>query len=995
MSSHETAVDDVWAWAKELDPAPVDVTMATVHVLVPDGAGTPWLASLLDLCAIQTVLPVRVTVGADPSDPAPLSHLGSTGLLRVDAVPAPSLGALWDMVSNTGADYCWVLPAEAEVPSDTLEKLLRTMVDPTVAATGPVVARRLTRRTDPLIEWVGATLTTTGVPVSYEGVGEVDQGQIETPTVLGLPSTGLLVRTAVLRAVGGFGASPIPGLDIGAMSTLAGGRVVVTGNADITLLGPATGSPVAARRAGMNLASVLAKSGPWHAITTVVGSLAGALGYLLGRDPREARVVLSALTGWMRDGAVRHRLRARLAPLPIAPTASVRELRPSGMQRLVHWGEGALGAIGDWIDGFSVRVESGSVIDDLTSSDSSDAGRWRLSPALVGFVALLALAFVSAGTLLRPGLVTGQELLPAPSFSDLWQTYLGPVAGQPGGSGPPWLAIVGLVSLLTLGHVDFAVFATLVLIVPMTWLAAYRLMRHLLSEQPQAVASSAVIALSPALVGATNRGDIGTPVAVLFVILGLLAGIRLVSEGSWRWAATVAACVTIAGSIQPLLWLAAAVIGAWAVFTRWITWTRLVVVLVAPIVAIAPWIPTLWRWPGRLLTGPEPALATTDAPGVLLLLGRDAGDGLAPLWVSIVVVGALWLLALAGSVRAGRRSMVGWIVALTGLVCAVVLTKFVVAVPPGVAARPSATFWLALFVAGLAVAAALGTDRIVDDLRDAALGWRQITVAAGAVLAVGLTLISLGWWTLGAERDLHRDELTSIPPFVANAQTDSDPGRTLAIRMSGDRQATWALLEEDMPRLGDGERGTAAGGSATAMNLAAGVVDRLLAGSADDLLLSDLQELGVGYIWVSGANQGELSNIGNTPGLGIGSGDESMWVWPVPQSAIATVTDDGGSEPVGDGTSVKGSDSDRELILSEPDDPRWVASVDGKALEALPTTDWRQRFAMPSDGGELTYELAGARWWSWIELAVLVVWVLMVLPNGRRAVTPGMRGGVS
>jgi hypothetical protein len=917
--------------------------------------------------------------------------------LAVESVPASSLGALWDAVSGTDAEFCWVLPADIEMAPDTLERLLRTLTDPSVAATGPVVSRRLSRRSDPLIEWVGATLTTTGIPVSHEGVGEVNQGQVDDPVVLGLPAAGILVRTDVLRRVGGFGASPIPGIEVGALATLTGDKVVVTGDAALTLVGGGSGSPVASRRAGMDMASALSRRPGLHAIGSVTGSLVGSLGHLVAREPRQAAVALSALGGWLRDGGARKDLRARIDGLPHTDPAAVAAVRPHAVRRIVDWGEDALGSIGDWIDGFSVRVDSGSAIDDMTATDATVGASptWRLSPAVIGFSVLLIGSVIALVSLIGLGLVTGGQLLPAPSFSALWAAYLDPVAGQPSGSGPPWLALVGLASLVTAGNVDLAVFVTIVLVVPVTWLACYRLLRHLLSEQPQAIVAAAVVALSPVLAGAVNRGDVGTSAALLFTILGALAARRLAAEANWRWTATVALCLAIVVSLQPVLLLVAAGIGVWAAITRRVGWGKVIVLLAAPVVVMAPWIPTLWRWPGRLLTGPEPALATSATPDAWALLGRVGAAGLPPLWVSVAVLGTLWLVAIVGLVRVGRRAWTGWGVALLGLAGAVVLGKLVVDVPPGVSVHPAVTFWLSLFVAGLTLAASLGADRVLVDLRGAALGWRQLVVASLSVLSIAAVGLSAGWWLVGGAKDLRRDDLSSIPPFVTIAQTDQDPGRTLAISLSGDRQARWELLEGDLPRLGDGERGIAAGGSPTASQQAAGIVTRLLAGAADDLLVPDLRTLGIGYVWVRGADQTELANIGNTPGLGTGSGDTTSWVWEVPSSARAEIVSGSTFAPVGNGSVVASGTADRQLVLSEPADPRWQASLDGVELQALPTTDWRQRFAMPAGGGELTFELRGAVWWGWAQIVVLVVWLVMIAPTGRRGGSVGARGGVS
>lgn len=1011
VSATPRPLDDPWAWARETpeDPRP-DLTDVVVAAVV--SAPATGIERIVAAIAGQTVAPAEIVVAdtgdLDPVDPAALGAAAGGVPVRVVPAageagagagdPAPNLDQLRAAVTVAATHYwAFAITSDLDLPPRTLEALLITTQAAAGAdVTAPLVLRRASRRTDAFIEWAGMTLTPAGVPVSPEGGGEVDQGQIGTTQVLGVPAVGMLVTADAADRAGGLGAGALPGLDLGASVTAGGGRVAVTGHAPVTFTELAPPEAAAERRrAGLNLASALSRAPAWTAITTVVGSVLAIIGSVLGRDLPQAGTIARALRGWLGDRAVRTDLRARLATsTPDPDRRRVQQLRMSRGAVMRQAVTSVAGQVGDWVDGFSARVDSGSVIDDLTS-DEQTIGRanWRLSPAVVGFLTLLVGAVVAGVHLFAPGRVTGQLLLPAPDFGGLWAAYLEPVAGQPGGSGPPWLALLGLVSVLTFGNVDLAVAIGLFVTVPVAWLATYRLLRQLLSEQVLAVVAALVIALAPVLTGGVNRGSLAANWVVLVVVLAALAGLRLVREPSWRWAIATGLCLTLLVVGTPLLWVPGAAVAVWAVATGRVSWPHALVAVAAPILALAPWLPTLWRWPGRLLTGPEPMLAPTATPDVWwLLLARDAGTGLPPLWLGAIVAGAVWAVAVAGLVRGGSRSWPGWGLALVGLVGAIGLSRVLVSVPPDGVARPELSVWLALFLAGLVLAAALGCDGIVAELRGSSLGWRQVLAGVLALAAVGATVLAAGWWVVGGTKGLSRDDMSTIPPFVRNAQTSATPGRTLAVSVR-DGVARWALVEDTLPRLGDGERGLAAGGSAAAQEQAAGVVARLMAGTADDALIADLRSLGVTHIWVAGADQQVRTAIGNTPGLGIGSGDAESWVWQVPQSGRVLIVSGDRASAVGAGVEVAPGDSGRELVLSEPADPRWRAAVGGVDLEALPTTDWRQRFAVPPAGGTLTVHLdVGPPWWAWVQLAGLVFGLVMVLPTTRGAAPIGMRG---
>jgi hypothetical protein len=220
-----------------------------------------------------------------------------------------------------------------------------------------------------------------------------------------------------------------------------------------------------------------------------------------------------------------------------------------------------------------------------------------------------------------------------------------------------------------------------------------------------------------------------------------------------------------------------------------------------------------------------------------------------------------------------------------------------------------------------------------------------------------------------------------LPPFVRNAQVSDTPGRTFALEFTAE-QVGWSLLQDDMPRLGDAERGLVFSGDAEATRLAGSVATRLASGTADDSLLADLRTLGVSYIWLRGGEAGHRLAISNTPGLGVGTSDGDTTVWPVPGSSRAVVVSADQRTSVGDGVDAPPGTA---LELAEPADPRWQVSVGGGVLSPLPTTGPGQSFAQSGAAGTVGIALlAETPWWAWAQLGGLFLLCLLAAPGIRR-----------
>jgi hypothetical protein len=218
-----------------------------------------------------------------------------------------------------------------------------------------------------------------------------------------------------------------------------------------------------------------------------------------------------------------------------------------------------------------------------------------------------------------------------------------------------------------------------------------------------------------------------------------------------------------------------------------------------------------------------------------------------------------------------------------------------------------------------------------------------------------------------------------------NAMKSDARPRLLAIDLS-DGTARYAVLADDHFRLGDADRGFTYGGSVSAREQVDDLVIRLVAGTADADINPQLTNLGIGYLWVTGANEDIKARIDNTPGLGSASGNERGIVWRLEPAVARTVLVDGSSRlPIGPSpASVPAGGQERQLQIGESADLRWRAELDGQAL--TPVEDgWQQAFAVPAAGGTVTFSLPSLMPWLLpAQGLVLLVAAVLAAPAIRR-----------
>lgn len=963
--SEESHVDP-WAWLHTIDEdAPADYSSFRVVAGVLPERGEPFTN--------------RCRAAVDASE-VPVSELR-------DELPADAEG-----------DWFWVLPDDAEPGPETLAALLdRVLRDPDAAVVGALLIEPRRRGAGTLVSDWAQTISRNGRLRPLTEPGELYQGQLEATPALGVPAAGMLVRGDAWRFLGGLN-HRLPrshwGLDFGWRANLAGYRVVAEPAAQL-VDHSAYGDPVEDRAAGLALIAGNTHPGRrWlTSLRLVLMTLLAAFGYLLGKDPGRAADEVRGLVRWLGGRELRRSVADQVASLPATAdsrrsTAALRPGRWSGLRRAA---EQSAARLIDWVQTFTGRGTAVS-LDEMTGDDFAQTGstRHRLPLAATGLLVLLAGALAAGRTTFGSGSLTATQLLAAPaSWSRLMASYLEPVPGTTGVSGAPWAALTAMFSWLTIGRPEWLVTATLLLAVPLAWLVAFRLLRQVVVDRRLAGLGALAYALAPAILGGLNAGAFGlAAISILLPILGYSCW-RWLSEGwSWRRAGAAAFWLLLACALAPSLWLVAFVV---AVLTSiqarsgraWVQW---VLVLAAPgLLLVGPWGETVLRYPGRLLTGIEPALAPTPAAEPwAVLIGRTAAEGVPPLWLSISFFAVCWLGAVVGAAR--RPGVAGRSLAAAGLIglAVIVITRLVVLVPPGAWVRPQALEWQLGLVAALVLAACAGLDGVISELQGRDLGARHVATLGLTVVCVSGVLLAGGWWVLAGQTGLTRGPVGDVPAFVRNAQVSATPGRTLAMVADGG-QVRWALLEGDFARLGDAERGAAFGGDPAAQQLAASVVARLVGDSADDELLPDLVRLGVSHVALTGGDAEQRMAINNVPGLALGTGDSGQVVWPVPDSAIAVLVADDLRTSVGPGSVIDPGGDGRVLRLAQPPDPRWSIRVGETRLAPTDGAEPGIGFSVGTTGGELRYQLdSGSLWWAWTQLAGLVVLAILAAPAIRR-----------
>lgn len=1031
---------DLWAWRHEEDaPAAIDISGEEVTAVLVVHNGAAWLDRALAAIGNLNPRPAYL-LGVDAGSYDRSGEIMRTSGLFTTVVQTSASGfgeaareALHDHdpvrrhgSRATGDRWFWFLHDDCEVAPDALGELLRQGVaEPDTAILGPKLLQHDRRAGAPRVASVGLSLAADATCDRHVEDDEIDQHQHRRTDVLGVDTCGLLIRRDTFIELGGF-APELPvftdGIDLGWRAVEAGHRVRTCPTATIVHRGVGhTGrrhSPVIGPRPGaterlLAMRTVAAhRHGPlaWlGSAGLLVGCVLRALGFLLAKAPGRAADEMRAAGAFLVGGETRA-LRGRVDPPDAAARSRARHLRPGPLHGLAT----ALDAMAQaaalrWRETFG---SSSPTLDELTGDDFSGTEHRRrtwISPIPVVFVLTIIGAIAAARNVIGPGRLTGPQLLPsAETLGAAWATFTDPIAGASGIPAAPWTAWVALGSTLTFGQPEW--FVTLVLLgaVPLSFATAQVWLRHV-SVRPMVRALAGLAhALVPVLTGAVGRGALG--VVIVAIGLPLLATAvrdlftsdpttrdRARTAETWRpaWATGLALSVLVPFCPTLFAPLAVAVVACAAVDSP-ARLRRAAVAVGVPVVVLFPWVAAVIGGNARLLLGPDAALGSwAIVPWWQTLLGRTPGAGLPAFAISAAAFALLWAVAIVALLVALDRSVVrvAWAVAAASVVLAIMWGRLLFrTLPVGSQVRLDLTAWVIVCAGALVTTAAVAADTLVRHFtRTRRRTPHPILRLTAATTAVTLVAALLGW-TWWATPTLAREEASDLPPFVVNAQTGPTATRTLAIDLTGD-VPRFQLVDGPGPRLGRADRGLAHEGSQQWPELTRSVVAAMLGGSADEAVGATLQELAVGHVWVLGASDTERIQIGNTPGLGSGSGQGDWVVWTLRGvTARATLELPGGPRVLpldGHRGSYRVPESTGgRLLLSEPPDRRWDVRLDGVDLQHHAEGE-QLVVDLPARGGELTVALKPLwpRWLVWAQAALLLLAAVLALPTlaGMRA----------
>jgi len=951
--------------------APVPQVVVTGVLVVHDGAA--WLKECLDALALQTRPPDRLVIvdtgSTDDSVRIAAKHARIRQVVgNVTAISAPhestfgeavaravdemtsgssaapvsdsSAGSPTDRASDsassqaatadTGAGWLWLLHDDSAAAPEALAHLLdAARRSPSVGVAGP----KLLTWDDPsrLLE-VGLVITRSGRRVGGPARGEPDQGQHDHRSdVLGVSTSGMLIRLDVFKTLGGFDRAFgqfRDDLDLCWRAQLAGHRVVVAPRARMREAAASTNgrrSPdlsadAARRRDRRNGRQVaLARCSPYAALFLAIwialASLGSAVALLVAKRPHAAWAALgdfaSLLTPWRpiaarwRARGIRRIRRRDLRGLFASPKVGfgytldmIREGVATGSARPV-----------DEPVGSARSLESGPASEDAESMERPAHGAvWR-TLRHPGFLAVMAAALLGAvawrsffGALMPSGLgVVGGEFLPVSSnASELWHSWLDGWHGAGLGNAiesAPYLPVLSA-GAWVFEHLPFIAVPTssvgvfvawlLAAAIPLSAWTAYLGARVVTrAPWPRAWAGLAWGSLAT-LTTAVAGGRLGAVVAHILLPLvaaGFVCAARRSASISAVFGAAVALAVT--GAFNPAL----GALGALAALVLLVlghgrTRLRAAVLLLVPIGLLGPWILQLVDNPLLLLTGPGLTVwqGLAVAPWQLELL-HPGGPGSYPVLLSVPIV----LVGVIAMLRRGvdsRAMTVLAVLTLTGLALGVASPHVIIGqIPHDLAgAGGPITVWagtgLDLAALALIAAALRGFDSASGQLSLFHLGWRQIVfplIVATAVLGVVASMTMAGWVGVGGA--LTR-QVPNTPAVAADQAHGPLGNRLLALTLDRDTIGYRLAGAEPGPVVRDLPGVVVAPDPllAAAVKSTVGTGDAASTNAARD----SLADLGVGFLSLRGASTAPLVNqLDATAGITRLSNNKGLILWRV------------------------------------------------------------------------------------------------------------------
>ncbi|NBY51575.1 MAG: glycosyltransferase [Actinobacteria bacterium] len=927
-------------------------------------------------------------------------------------------------------EWLWLIHDDCAPAAHALGELLSAVDErPNVAMAGPKLRGWHDR--NHLLE-VGVSIAGNGARWTGLEYREQDQGQHDNINeVLAVSTAGALIRRDVFDELGGF--DPELSLfrddvDLGWRMHIAGHSVIAVPSAiafhaeaasnerrQIDVAGTFLHRPLLLDR--RHAAYVLLANASWWltpflAIQLLGASIFRAIGYLLAKLPGYAldEIAAVALLLLQPQDLIRARRNRRKNRL-VSSRVIARFVPPRGSQFQLAY-ERARNAISrSW----QISTKSRGQLHSSTTSSALDLNDEALENADIDLVKapsplrwladrpiLAATLIVALTTLIasrsRLGSIVGGALPTTPAsagellstYADSWHTVgLGSSANV-----PPWIALIGLTSLLLGAKASLFITTLFISAVPLALWGAYSLARKFTELRFLALGAALLYAFSPTSLAAINSGRLGT---VVLIVIGpwlvrSLFGLEQLENLSWRRTWWLALLLTIVCAFSPLtfmsllLWQFILVILDVVAFNSKTNPlnkenfdrrnARRIAIISAPLIVCAPWSLEFILHPSRILLDPGISLPGGDLSS--LLLTNPGGIGAPPLWI----ITPITLIALIAAF-VSRTARLGE-VALFFIGFATILGSRQVA---GHGTFTPDQLWVgSLMVVPTLVAliaAVLMVDHYVPAISQAHIDYRHVLLGITSVISVLSLLLSVGWWISSApSAPVQRQTTSALPAFLsASAQTD-DRFKTLVFSIENNKIRFFIARDGDL-KLGEPDVIT---GLTPQVNRA---VNDLVSGSGV-ASSSVFAEYGIRYLFMSRpVNEDLVRTIDGAGGFTRAASTDEGISWKVPGALghISFLSSTGFYSvlPSGDIGARGTLSSSGTIIITEKFDRRWKMLLNDQYLEVKETENGVPRFIAPESGDFVIFHDATSRR-GWISLQIIsfVSLIVLALPARRR-----------
>ncbi len=1024
-------------------PSEVDVSRFFVTAIIVSHNGAAWLPEVISSLSSQTRRINRIIAVDTGSTDASPKLLRAAGITYIAAEPDIGYGDAIEIAlehslklrdpADAVNECIWLIHDDCAPAKDALALLLEAINDrPQVVIAGPKLLGWYDR--DHLLE-AGISIARNGARWTGLEPREQDQGQHdEIKEVLSVSTAGMLVRRAAFEEIGGLDPNLAlfrDDVDLGWRAHVAGFSAICVGAAS-AFHAEASASerrvvdvseaflhrPLLLDR--RNAAYVMLANSSWWMLPWLTFQLLGTSFLRVVFD------LLAKLPGYAGDEI------AAVALLIIHPTDLIKARRARRKKRLL-----TPSVVSVFIPPRGSQIRAG--VDRVTNTISqklkgpeepsenngpqtySDLGvitdefddQYSLSPSgpslfrgvlrrpdSLALVVILALSIVSARA--RFGSLSGGALGFIPTGGgDLLRNYAQAwhlVGMGSAASAPPWLAVLGIASFITLGHLSLLITALFLLTPSLAFIIFVNALRRIGISQATSTFGGVVYILTPILWSSLNQGRIDILVLYLLAPLFIFLKPQMlnIAELSWRRIFALTLLTTLVASFSPLLLalelllqialFAKAVISLREISEKSAGWIDLIenaafkpvaqrgAVIITMIFLTLPWSLGALIHPTQFLTAPGIPLANGGT--VQTLLTNPGGQGAPPWWVIAPIP---LFIFFSFFIRSMRRSS---LISSAILAIAILLNEFHVA---GHGATDS------VFVGSLFIVIAIilippmmmAIEKVTPNLKLRNLGVRHMAVAGATVLSIVSALLVSGWILTGQAPSLvQSDQSDVVPAFVsALAQTPARP-KTLVLSSSS-AASTFFISRGNRLSIGDADVATSVPPQISE------VVGQLVSGSGVTAA-KVLGQFGIQYLFLKAPVSVQTTRvIDGVGGFTRMSATAIGVVWRiVGASPRIMLTDTSGKNyliPAGDIGALGSAAKYGTITVAEQYDQSWRLIVNGVNDPLQQTASGLPFFTVDTPGKiTLLFDGTAHRALISLELLTLLIAVVMALPSGRR-----------